>query len=408
MKISTLVLALSLAANVALVAVFVAGGNSAHPTATVERASVARAAPAKAAVNAETWSALQNEDRRAEIAKLQAEGFPPAVIRAIVLAQVMESFAARRKALEGASDTAFWLPPSRDPNAQAALRALYREQGKLLKDLLGPDPDNSTAAQLRRQAPELPADKIDQLAQIRERYDEQRQDVYANFRGGSLLPEEREKIAALDKAMHTEFAGVLTPEELETYDLRTSNTANNLRYNLAAFDATEQEFRALYKLQSAFDDQYNGLVMAGMSDEQRRARMDAQKTLDQNIKLALGDERYADYQRATDYSYRTTTQLVARLELPPETTNQVYAVQKDIQQRVTALRTDRSMSMDDRNAQIAALATEAQTKLTAALTPRGYEAYKQYGGNWLQMLQPRPMPQAGAVSTGTLILSPGR
>ncbi len=410
MKISSLVLALSLAANAALVAMFVAGRSSAPANArqvsiAADQPVLADAKPSTAATD--VWSVLQSEDRRTEVQKLQAEGFPPSMIRAIITAQVMESLAARRKALERSADAPFWLPPNRDTNAQAALRDIYREQSKLLKELLGPDPENGTAASLRRQIPELPADKIDQLAGIRDRYDEMRSDLYANVRG-QMLPEEREKVNALEKAMHNELAAVLSPAELEAYDLRMSNTANNMRYNLAAFDASEQEFRAIYRLQKDFDDQFNNYTGGPMSEEQRKARMDAQKALDENLKSALGADRYAEYQRATDYNYRTTTQLVARLELPPETTNQIYAVQKEYQDRARAIYQDSSIPPQDRTAKVQSLLPEIQGKLTPLLTARGYDAYKQYGGSWLQQFQPRPANAAGTAIIGSGTITIGR
>ena len=46
-----------------------------------------------------------------------------------------------------------------------------------------------------------------------------------------------------------------------------------------------------------------------------------------------GAERFEQYQRATDYSFRQTTQLVARLQLPPDTAQKLYAVQKEFEQR---------------------------------------------------------------------------
>jgi hypothetical protein len=405
MRISSVLLAGSLGANVALLAVIAIGGFSgdapARPATVV--ATGAKPAAAKATgADADLWAEVKEGDLPAQVERLQAEGFPPAMVRAIIAAQVRESFAARRKALDGSNDAAYWLPPNRDPNTQAALRALAREEQKILKDLLGSNPENNTATQLRRQVPELPADKIDQLASIRERYDEMRSDLYANIRG-TMLPDEREKMNALEKAMHNEFAAVLTPQELESYDMRTSNTASQLRYNLTAFDVTEQEFRALYKLQSAFDEQfnsYNGVA----NEEQRRARTEGQKALEESIKAALGDQRYADYQRANDYNYRTTSQLVARLELPPATTDQVYALQKDFSDRVSALR---SLPPPERAGQLATLATEAEAKLTATLGARGYEAYKQYGGSWLRMLQP-PEVRAPGAATATMRLVPGR
>ena len=279
-----------------------------------------------------------------------------------------------------------------DPKIQAEWRELSNAEQKQLKDLLGPDPDNGVAVRLRRELPGAAEDQIEQLAQIRERYDELRSDFY-NARGGSaILPDEREKLTAMDKAMHAEFSAVLSPAQLEDYDLRTSNVANNLRYNLNAFDPTEQEFRALYKLQSAFDDQFAMNYGPSMSQDQMRARSAAQKQLTDDIQSALGPDRFADYQRATDYNFRQTSQLVARLELPPEAANQVYAVQKDIQDRVNAVRQSGTIAFADRTAQLTALADEATTRVTAVLGARGFEAYKQNGGSWLQNVAPRPMP----------------
>jgi hypothetical protein len=67
-------------------------------------------------------------------------------------------------------------------------------------------------------------------------------------------------------------------------------------------------------------------------------------------------------------------------------------VQETIQKQATALRQDRTLTPDQRNAQLAALAQQAQTQLTTALGTQGYDAYKNYGGYWLQNLQPRPRP----------------
>jgi len=393
MKISTLLLAGSLAANVALVAVFVAGafgdtgpaalGRDVHPSAPATAFRAATLGP-------ETWTALRSDDLAAEIERLRAEGFPPAVIRSILAAQIRESFAARRKALEAAqADTPFWKNPVRDPAIAAELRTLSREEDKQLKELLGPDPDDRTVASLRRQFGNLPEEKLQQLRRIQDDHDNQRSDIFSNARNGNLLPDEQQKLNALDKTMHADLAAVLTPEELADYDLRSSNTANQLRFNLAAFDASEQEFRALFSLQQAFNDKF-GQMYGPASQDEMKARNEAQNQLNADIKAALGDARYADYQRANDYSYRQASQLVARLELPPETANQVYALQQDIQQRAQSIRRDGSVPWEDRTQQLTTLADEATAKVSTLLGPRGSEAYKQNGGQWIKNLVPRP------------------
>jgi len=392
MKLAPLLLAGSLVLNAALVAVI--GVGTSRDTEAASRAPSTSAAPAiekvGAALVAETWDRLRADDPAAQRDRLAAEGFPPSVTRAILIVQIHESFAARRAALEDAqADRPFWKMAASDSKIAAQLRALSQEQQKALATLLGPDPDNSAAASLRRQFPNLAGDKVDQLVAIRERYDERQ----ATARGsGMMTPDTREKVVALDKAMHAEFAATLTPGELEDYDLRTSQTANGLRYNLTAFDASEAEFRALYKLQAPFDEQY-AFTSGPPSPDQMRTLGQAQLQLKEDIKAALGPDRYADYQRATDFNFHQTSQLVARLELPQEAANQVYAVQQDLQQRSNLLNQDRSLTPDDRTAQRAALNDEAQTKITAVLGARGFEAYKQYGGSWMQMLNPRPMPR---------------
>ncbi len=393
MKLFPLILAASLAANAALIGLLALGSTddsapvNTPPAATEKKNS--SAIHANGTPGSETWAALRDDDLKIQADKLRAEGFPPTLVRAIIAARIHESFAARRHALEAAqADQPFWKNIRPDPATQTALNELWKAERKAIKDVLGPDPENGNVASLHRQFPTLSDDKIDSLAAIRDRFDEQRADLSTSF-GRTWLPEDQAKMDALDKAMHDEFAATLTPQELEDYDLRTSRTANSLRYNLSALDASEQEFRALYKLQSAFDAQFPSYYSAP-TDEQQKARSAAQKQLQNDITAALGDARYADYQRATNYSFRQTSQLVDRLELPPETATQVYAVQQDIQQRAGALRQDRSLSADDRTAQLSALATEAQTRVTAALGAQGFEAYKQYGGQWVQNLTPRP------------------
>lgn len=391
MKPASLLLAASVAVNAGLLLVLLAGatGSSAPAPDAGAPAALSTSTVNETAAKSATWTQLSGGDLRTQRERLVAEGFPPATIRAILAAQIREGFAARRKALDASlADTPFWRATQPSAKTQAELRALAKEEQKALRDLLGPDPENGPGAALHRQFPNLASEKIDQLVAIRERYDEQRQDFYATTRG-AYTPDEREKLNGIDKAMHDEFAAVLSPEELENYDLRTSNTANQVRYNLSAFDPTEAEFRAIYRAQKAFDEQFR--IMGQMTPEQSRAYTEGRKKMTEEIKAALGETRFADYERATDYNYRQTTQLIARLGLPPETANKVYAVQKEFQQVRTTIT---SRNQAERDEQLALLASEAQTNLTALLGARGYEAYKQNGGSWLQMLQP-PRPPLG-------------
>lgn len=402
MKLSTLLLAGSLAANAVLIGMIALGSSSDSASTTGaprEKLAAAKttASADPTAPNAETWEELQAADLPAQRDRLRAAGFPPELVRAILAAQVSESFAARRKAIEQSQgETPFWKNPLRDPAMQAALRDLNREHQKILKDLLGNDGRNDDpqyTAYLQRQFGNLPADKMDQVRQIQDDYNQKRSDIYGS--GGTIVDEDRRKLMDLDKAMLADLAAVMSPAEFEEYKFRSSNTAQQLRANLRAFDATEQEYRAIFQLQEAFDEQYSTRYMSGpMSQEEMRARSDAQRKLTEDIKAALGPDRALEYERAIDSRYRQATQLVARLELPPENAVGLWNVQKEFEQRMrTTLTGAGPMTAADRNQMLATMQQEAVAKVTSLLggDPSRVDIYKQNGGQWLQNLAPRPV-----------------
>jgi hypothetical protein len=120
------------------------------------------------------------------------------------------------------------------------------------------------------------------------------------------------------------------------------------------------------------------------------ARRNAEQQLEPQLKAQLGPERYADYQQATNPSYATLNQIVSRFDLPLSSAREAVAVQKDIMGRAQAVLTSDELSPAQQDAQLKALSREASTKLGAALTPRGLEAYKQHGGAWLDRLSSSP------------------
>jgi hypothetical protein len=341
-------------------------------------------------IDQNVWPDLQTDDLSTLAARLRASGFPPSLIRAILAAQLDEQFAARRKALLSAdANLPFWKGQTRDPKVTVALAQLDREREKLLRQLLGADAetdDPRSRLYQNRSLDFLPTDKAAALGSLLRSFDDRRSDLYASGLSANI---DRTKFDALDKEQHDAIARFLTPAELLEYDLRNSQIANSLRTNLSAFNPTEAEFRAIYPLQAAFDERFGGnsfIILTG--DE----RFNAQKLLMDQIKATLGPERAADYERATAYDYRRTSQLVERLELPPETTNNLWTVQKEFQQRRMDIYRS-TASPEERTQQFTALEQEAIARITPLLGgASGVEAYKQYGGSWLQSMVPRPIP----------------
>jgi hypothetical protein len=278
MKISALVLCASLAANAALFAAFAFKSSSVPGTAarttfaaradasgltTTKNSESAAEADTASSDNlpAATWSTLQNSDLATLVARLRAAGFPPNVIRRVVADQLALEYTKRYSdLLKQLFDRPFWKDSSGgsfDPKILSAFRAATKEYTDQLKSLVGEDPaaDNSASTSQKQRYGDLPKAKIEQLQAIEADYNELTMQV-RNDAHGLMLPEDNAKLALLDKEKLADFAKVLTPQELEEYNLRSSTTASQMRSTLATFNPTEAEFRALFKFQSALDEQY--------------------------------------------------------------------------------------------------------------------------------------------------------
>jgi hypothetical protein len=413
-------LGLSVAANAIIVALlwqraaapapFAAGSASVSaPEGTpASRAGVALSnaatstSPAPVATIAGTpWSALQSNDLKTLVAHLRAAGFPPKVVAAIVVSAVSERFTAREQdVFYGVDPKEYWKPGGAgggimldDPKKREAYDQLWRDRSDMLQSLLGEDwemQDEESLAYSRRRYGNLSQEKLIALNAIFRGDQDRRRQVVPS--GRTPLPEEAEKLTTLDRQMRDDMAKVLTPAELEQYDLRNGPTANYLRYNsLPGFGPDEAEYRALFGIFQPFVAQYERPYGARpLTREEQDARDSAAKQLEPAIAATLGPERFADWQQAQKPEYRQLNQLVARLDLPIAVARDVAAVQSDIVARAAILRGDASLAADQRTAQLAALAEEATAKVTAKLGAKGFVAYKEYGGQWVQNLTARP------------------
>lgn len=391
MNFRTLVLGVSAAANLGLLALILVGSLSeevspAKASAAARRSGPSRPVHAIGEITSQTWRQLTDGDLPSQVARLRAEGFPPAMIRAIMAAQIREGNAARRQALETNVRVPYWRQAQSDPQKAVGLRALVREENARLEALLGPDPENGRVAVLSRMFPHFATEKIAQIVAIVERNDEQ---ANAPRPRVSTDPDSlRDLTRELEMKLEADLAGVLTPGELEDYQLRFGRVATSLRFDLEAFDISEPELRTLARLQHAYQDRVAYSV--SQTPEQSRARDDAEKALNTEIKAAFGDARFAEYQRAKEYEYREAQKLVTRLQLPAEVTDQLYALRKEAMAGTRQSDPEfRAMSPEERHERMASLATQARQKLPALLGADGYRAYLDNQGAWLTNLEER-------------------
>jgi hypothetical protein len=390
-----LLIAVSLLVNVAFVAAFSLRPAlvppafrdyfSHGPSSASEAASDAAAKPKPAAkpaiTHANLWSTLNTDDLPALVARLRAAGFPIYAIRAIVQAAVDARYGARMRALALPDpDAPFWKStqsPGMDAKRMAEYMQLANERTKLMRDLLGAfvyhDDGSLSTADARRYGT-LPQSKIDQLERINADYADLTNQVRAAM-NGVTLPEDREKLALLDREKRADLAALLTPQELENYDMRTSDTTARLRSALALFNATEDEFRTIYQINAAFADKINLTSVGVLTADFMQQRTAAQQQVNDQLKAALGDQRYADYVRSGDRDYQQLTQLEQRQNLPAGTAAQAYDLRNALSQESNRIMDDASLDNDQKRAALQSLAQNTRAQLVTTLGPTASDAY---------------------------------
>ncbi len=266
-----------------------------------------------------SWDELESDDYTTFIANLRAIGCPEQTIRDIIIADVNALYA-RRRATEVITPEQQWWRAVPDEDvlavATAKLRELDVERRTLLSSLLGPQWETGdqislprpTRAGVNLDGPVLGGlpNEVKHALQEISSYSQDRIAAYVEARRKEGKSPDPVELAKLRQQTREELARVLTPAQVEEFLLRFSANASTLRAELTQlqfFNVTQEEFRSLFRARDTYDQQ---LALLGDSSE---AAIAAQRTtLEQQreaaIKLALGEERYAQYQRLHDTQYR--------------------------------------------------------------------------------------------------------
>jgi hypothetical protein len=228
-------------------------------------------------------------------------------------------------------------------------------------------------ARLKARLPFLEDRKVEGLKQLEDDH-RVRADTIAQDSSGILLPEDREKLAREAQSYRESLQRILTAKELEEYDLRLSPQADLIRRQLAGFQPSEQEFRAILTLKA---DQ-----TLGSSAESRPSA----SLVAADLAGILSPERLEDFARTTQPNYIYAFRLVTRLGLSPSVADEVTRIEAGFQQQAKRVAADAGMTSDQRQALINATKEEAMGALRQALGEVGFEAYaaSTATGMWLK------------------------
>ncbi len=344
------------------------------------------------------WQQVESADYKVYIANLRAIGCPEETVRDIITADVNKLYAQKRRALWPETNTdEYWKkdPSSRSAsspeNRSAKLRALEKEKSALLKNLLGVDPikernkENGFVDYWERQFGFLPEDKQQQVRDINDQFDQKLQVLY---RIPMRDDEDEKQIRQLQREKLAAMAQVLSPQELEDYELRASQISNQLRYDLDGFNPSDQEFRDIYKLRKAREDDL-AYVYDPDDKEGQAKRQKAVAEVEDQLKATLGEQRFAEYKRLQDYSYKELVRTLARNDMPASVAANVYDLKQSAEDAAKKVRQDESLTTEQRNEALKAIRTETEKAVLPQMGEKAFNSYKRSGGNWLNNLAPR-------------------
>ena len=348
-----------------------------------------------------SWMALESTNYSVYIDNLRKFGCPEETIRDLILTDVSKIYAQRRAALRArAAPYKFWetddlaAARSQQPELQKALRGLEREQRALIQELLGVDYRSEMAkyweedAAPERQISFLPAEKREKLQALTEQFDEAEQEVYARTKG-VFLDEDRAALSKIQKQREAELARLFSPEEMEEYQLRHSETANNLRAQLGGFAPTEDEFRKIFRLQKSLDDTLDEAFNPAdesKAEARARAQTEAQAALNDEVKKALGEKRSVEFERVQDSDYHALLQFADRFEMPKDVVGKIYDMKVEAERQRQRLENNPNLNDEQRQNAFAAIARETERSVAQAMGQKLFKSYQKSSGQWLNNL----------------------
>jgi hypothetical protein len=175
---------------------------------------------------------------------------------------------------------------------------------------------------------------------------------------------------------------------LEAYKLRSSETARNLRDELRAFEPTEEEFKAIFRLREATGNPRDGVSSASaggpMTAELAKQMREKQLQAEAALTEALGADRSKEYKSLSGYEVRQ----LAEAGIPRESLLRLAEMKSTAEQAASNLRKDTTLSAEQRSAALQAIRTETEKELATLLGERRAKAYPNSGGYWIQNLSP--------------------
>jgi len=372
-----------------------------QPLVVVTNVSAARPAPAIVVrTNAFQWEQLESEDYRTYISRLRSIGCPEQTIRDIVIADLQKLMAPRVQAIDGPHEAPkYWKAERKDlVRTLDSLEKLNKKQGldfeecEIVRDLLGID----LAAERSHLKGEsdfyeerlgfLSPEKVGRVRMAIEQANQEEVLLREKswLENDELTPDEKKQLTEIQKKKDAAVAGLLTPSELDEYNLWFSSSAYHVRDALSSIDGTESDFLAIYRLQREIDSQWDGVDANALGADQKRQYETAQNEFEKQVREYLGPERYEKFVQGRDPDFQQLQAAAAQFSLKPEVSSEVYGFKKTLETQRKLVLQNAALDVQQKERLLRALSEEAERSVVQVMGAKPYRYYARAGaGKWI-------------------------
>lgn len=218
----------------------------------------------------------------------------------------------------------------------------------------------------------LTMEKAERVEKIRRDYEEVRIKLSADYRtAGEKFPGGLNaflrQLALLEREMHADFAVVLTPRELEDYELSESPTGQSLRRRLEGLAVSDEQRREVFRRQREFDDRF--ALVFDVTPGALWERCQVQQVMREKIRATLGDEGYAAWLREEDPSYAAMRGLALQAGWPATAVSALWRIKDEWTLRKLEIGAQAGLTPEQRAAMLAALGEQTRSRVTALIGP---------------------------------------
>jgi len=296
-----------------------------------------------------SWGPVESSDYKAYIANLRKLSFPEELIRELIVADVDKLYASREEPLRWkiAPHDASLSERRKQPTVEhieklMQLRDLQIEKQSVLEQLLGVHvpreilrtPNSRNYEGYEYAINQLPPEKREAVQRLQEDEflnDDMNQTRYRGY--GSR--EEVKEYRALNDKHAAALQQILTTEEYEHYIMNSTPPGTEMARRVIGMEPTDEETVKMWRLTHELWKEEGGVYGRWHAEPRTSEQIaTANEKFNTDLKTALGDERYLDYQMAVSDTGQQLRNFAARYDLPRETLAEAFALQTEIDKAV--------------------------------------------------------------------------